>query len=178
MARPEFVVDIRGLSAVEQVISARGVEEIAGPEIEQLVVDTSKAFQAAVRSEAPVGSGRLSAWQRRSGKGHGTFRKGVSLSSKRAGFNTTARVRTMPIGNILRGGAKAHLIRPKNGRFLAVGSFGRQALFVRSVHHPGFGGNDYWRRATSTLEGRIEPLSRAAGFATADKMAERISRGA
>lgn len=165
-----FVVDIRELAAAERVISAKGFAEAAGPEIEKAVIAVAKEFQARVRAEAPVGKGRLAQWQRRSGKGHGSFRKTVSISSKRAGFDTTSRVKVGPIGNILRAGAKPHDIKPLHGRFLKIGDH----YIFGAIHHPGFAANNFWSRATASLEGQIERVAGRVPFATADKMADRI----
>lgn len=167
-----FTVKIEGIDAVEQVLSAKGFEEAAGPEIEQAVIAAATAFRARVREEAPIGRGRLSQWQRRSGKGHGSLRKSASVSSKRAGFDTTSRVRVGPIANIVRSGAKPHDIRPLHGRFLLIGDH----YIFGAIHHPGAKANNFWARAASSVDGEIQSIAGKVPFATADKMAARIAR--
>ena len=56
-------VNVLGLDALEQVISAHGWGQIAGPEAEELIVEMGKTFKAAVQRNAPLGRGRLSQWQ-------------------------------------------------------------------------------------------------------------------
>lgn len=168
-----FVFQIEGLNAAEQEISATGFKAAAGPEIEKAVIAAATEFRKNVREEAPVGRGRLAQWQRRSGKGHGSFRKGISLSSRRGGFDTTSRVQAGPIGNMLRRGAKPHDIRPLHGRFLKIGS----TFIFGAIRHPGFRPDNFWERATRTLDGEIEHIVGRVPLATADKMAARIARG-
>jgi len=168
-----FTVNITHLTAAESVISADGFKSAAGPEIEKAVVLLASTFRAQVREAAPLGRGRLSQWQRRTHKGHGSFRKSISLSSKRAGFDTVSRVRAGPIGNILRSGAKPHDIKPLHGLYLFVGGH----LVYGAIHHPGFAANDFWARATASLEGQIEHIAGRIPFATADVIAARIASG-
>ena len=170
--RASFQANLVDINAVLAELSARGLDDAAGPAIEEWIESSSKAFQAAVRANAPIGHGRLAPWQRRTSKGHGTFRRSVSRSFRRAGLDSTARVRVGPIGNIVRSGARAHFIRAPRGHFLHVPGLG----FVHQVLHPGFPGNDFWDRATADIDGQVGPLTRKAGFGIASRMAANIER--
>jgi hypothetical protein len=174
MATPKasFQANLVDINAVLAELSAQGLEAAADPVIEEWVESSSKLFQAAVKANAPVGHGRLSPWQRRSGKGHGSFRRTVSRSFRRAGADSTARVRVGPIGNILRSGARIHFIRAPRGHFLHAPGLG----FISQVLHRGFPGNDFWDRAAAEVDGHIGPLTRKAGFGVASRMATNIER--
>lgn len=176
MAAPtaSFQATLVDINAVLAEISASGLEGVAGPVIEQWVGDSGAAFQMAVRQNAPLGQGRPSQWQRESNKGHGTFRKSVRRTFRRAGMDSTARVRVGPIGNILRTGAKPHFISARPGHHLFIG--GIRGRFLNTVHHPGTSGNDFWDRAVAELDAQVEPLTRKAGFGIATKMAANIER--
>jgi hypothetical protein len=168
-----FAVDIRGLSAAQRVISASGIQSLAGPQIEKAVVLMAKEFREKVRQEAPLGRGRLSQWQRRSHRGHGDLRKHISLSTKRGGFNTVSRVKAPPIANIVGSGAKLHDIKPLHGLYLKIGN----AFIFGAIEHPGFQADHFWQRATLSLEGQIEPIMARTALATADVMAANIAAG-
>jgi len=173
--KASFQATLVDINAVIAELSVQGLEAAAGPAVEEWVDDSGRVFQAAVRANAPLGRGRLSQWQRRTGKGHGAFRKSVSRSFRRAGLDSTARVRVGPIGNILRTGARDHFITARKGHRLFLPTFGG-GLFRQAVHHRGFPGNDFWDRAAAGLDADITPLTREAGFGTLDRMAKNIER--
>jgi hypothetical protein len=176
MAAPKasFQANLVDINAVLAEISAAGLEGAAGPAIEDWIGEASLAFRDAVRANAPLGHQRLSPWQRQSGRGHGSFRKSVSRSFRRAGIDSTARVRVGPIGNIVRTGARPHFISARPGHRLLIP--GLRGHFLNTVRHPGFGGNDFWDRAAAAVDAQVEPLTRKAGFAVASKMAANIER--
>jgi hypothetical protein len=176
MAAPKasFQANLVDINAVLAEISAQGLEGAAGPVIEEWIGEAGTAFQAAVRANAPVGNQRLSQWQRQSRKGHGTFRKSVRRTFRRAGMDSTARVRVGPIGNIVRTGARPHFISARAGHRLFIP--GLRGHFLNTVRHPGFPGNDFWDRAVAELGLQVEPLTRKAGFGIATKMAANIER--
>lgn len=173
MAGPKasFQATLLDIDVMLDELSAQGLEVAAAPFVEAWVDDTSATARLAVRDAAPVGQGRLSQWQRKSGKGHGAFRKTVSRSFKRGGIDSAARIRVGPIGNILRSGSKPHLIKAPAGHRLIVGS-----AFPTFVRHPGSRPNDFWDRAVDGLDAKVEPLTRKAGFGTVDKMAANIAK--
>jgi hypothetical protein len=173
MAAPKasFQATLNDIDAVLEELSAGGLEVVAAPFVEAWVDDTSAVARLAVRDAAPIGRGRLSQWQRKGGKGHGSFKKTVSRSFKRGGIDSAARIRVGPIGNILRSGAKAHLIKAPAGHRLVVG-----LAFPTFVRHPGSRPNDFWDRAVDGLDAKVEPLTRKAGFGTVDKMAANIEK--
>jgi hypothetical protein len=174
MAAPKasFQATLVDINAVLAELSAAGLEDAMGPAVEDWIGESSIAFRAAVRANAPVGRGRPSQWQRRDGKAHGTFRRSVSRAFKRAGIDSTARVRVGPIGNIIRTGARPHFITARPGHRLFVP--GARGHFLTTVRHPGTSGNDFWDRAAADIGARIEPLTRKAGFSTLNRMAGNI----
>jgi hypothetical protein len=173
--KASFQATLVDIDAVLDELSEHGLEVTADPFVEAWVEDSGRTFQAAVRAAAPIGHGRLSQWQRASAKGHGTFRKMVGRSFKRAGIDSTSRVRTGPIGNIVRTGSRPHFIKARPGNHLFIPNLGG-LFFPSAVHHPGHRGNPFWDRAAAELDARVEPLTRAAGFGTVTKMASNIER--
>ena len=156
--KASFQATLVDIHAVLAELSAQGLDVAASSFVEAWVEDGGRSFQAAVKANAPVGRGRLSQWQRKSGKGHGAFKRSVSRTFRRAGMASTARVRVGPIGNILRAGAKDHWIHAKPGHHLFIP--GLRGRFFNAVRHPGTKPNDFWDRALAGLDARVEPLTR------------------
>lgn len=153
--------------------SSGSVAESESDAVETWVKESSKAFRSNLVPRVPVRSGRGSQWERAKSKAPGYMRKTVRRQVRLAGIDSTGRVRIgNTISRILVSGAPAHEIRPRNGMLLWVNG----ERLVYGVVHPGVPAMPFFEQAVSSVDGTVTELSRRAGFATADKMAERLAR--
>lgn len=168
-----FTVRVPELAAALAATTPGAFKQDAGAAVETYIGAASLKFQVDLKAKIPVRTGRGSQWERKNAKGPGTMRKSVRRTVKKAGLNTTARVRVGDtLANIVQSGAGPHLIKAKNVHFLTIG--GR---FRTRVSHPGFRANPFFSHALAAVEGDVGRLATKAGFATADKMAARIRKG-
>ena len=174
MAGSSMTVQIQGLSEVKAALSPAAIEEEVGPELELAIIGAAKVFLADVREHAPRrGNRRPSQWERKNQQPVGEFAKTIRMTTHRAGSNTTALVKVgSGFGNMVRSGTKAHDIFPgRKGPGHDIRLLNRQ---VRVVHHPGARGNRFWDEAEARVPGELEPFSRQAGTASADRIAARM----
>lgn len=172
MPPTSFTVKIPELGAAIAATDPRAFEGLAGEAIEAYIDQASLRFRDEVRARTPIRRGRGSQWERANNKAPGTMRRSVNRTLRRAGFESTARVRVGDaLANIVQAGSPPHLIRPRRTDFLFTGSG-----FASEVQHPGHAPNPFFGDALQAVDGDVRRLSTSVGLATADKMAERIAR--
>lgn len=65
-------------------------------------------------------------------------------------------------GYFMREGTKAHVIKPRNGKYLRF-EVGGETVFARQVHHPGTKANPYHKRVFDRLRGQVEKITEQMG---------------
>ena len=75
-------------------------------------------------------------------------------------------------GGFVRGGTKAHEIRPKRKGGVLVFQIGSVTIFARKVNHPGTKPNPYHKRALRRVGGQIDEIISSAGINIASELME------
>lgn len=168
----KFEIDATPFGKASKAIA--GFETAANRALEAALRKAGQAVRKSVRAEAKP--------HRRTGK----LSKGIRLWAKGRGRDATVTVKsTGPVAHLIVGGVKPHAItqpyKRGNATVMALhapGKAGGVTGFAKTVEHPGFGADPYFKRGVDASRDEVNRILATQGDLMAKQLAKQIEKAA